>query len=1478
MQRPPTQLEATPAPSVGEAGAGAGAEATGSGGGGGDGGGTGGEVTGWGGVPIKLVLGNFVLYETEDRDGKYDIGKITNVASCFLGVHEFEGSGHGVDTEFWPLWVRRAPGTQTFESRGSVGRPGDGFRPVLVDVDQHGCLNQLVCEVALDEGGKLTSASVSKLQQLDSDMSCTFALLSILGAAPAPPPQHGPAPHTNPADFVVPNALSSSSEEGDLPVSSSSSFDPSSSSSSSSSNSAIDNPNASSASAGDTTPEPDVVTLAEFEAEFVGGGEVKAGIMAPVATAAKSLSLKASQPTGDEIHAAKHAQTLQCDSVEAVFKFEDVGKVVLAGSVDVSISGLGGDFNKHSKLRLDFRGLDPQFDGFVPTGRPQFVDRHSSHLLATFTSPCGLILKCYILSRTCFTTTHRMFRPAIPLGQRYFDVFRRAFQAAVVSLQDEILSGNNAHNLTTAFAQRLDAHPTHSYEPVPGARVHMGVGDFNAVLGEAVRVLVASVEGEAWLAQHCVYFDGIGWKDQLCADITDFPPRDDLLGGGPAGTPGWARDEVGRRLLEFLNLDVLSRGQRHDNGEEAPGHPDPISIRIDMRVQHSMHTNEGHAAIGMLLDTKKLVGLLGALRYKPSKMRVYTVMLPHAESSNIQLNTQGTEDPHDMYPPNPPMVSCYSNFKNSFMTFGRKAMPTAEPIMPWVHYLVGTESTAPSSNLPDISKFKVALQQSIVAATRVRGFVLSMAAGSTRASLQHNIEVGGANFTDTANFLIENFTYGDIDGDIDSLLSTSAKGVYLLVNTAEYWRVAAAVVHAWAVHLIAVLKRVATGVKRASDYTNITADQAQGEGHLCADSLATATVAEAFIHNLFFDGYSGTMFREALQHGFSHGGLMEFPGSRVLRPDGCSTAYLSGLQGLVAKSLETAKFQHFTSRSHSAKLTATIQKTRMWCGQLMRTLAQADGPGAQAPASEQMVPMLASVVFCAYVAWVRAQLKTKGVKQVTEKDPTNFTASELRIFAEEAFQVSQSGTKIGVCDKKKPALKALRELFVDQPQIKSRDHAFYLAIFQMAAKAIKGRGWAPVGTTPEAMLLKALAHHILDGGHCVHGSSTRETTMWQDNTRGNVILFYQLKQLEPFTSPFDTDPAPKLARRPKPKVAKQAKQGKPVVFTKADIDSYKKMANDLKTVRVEVLGGAARCVRISTEEYARVWHAMVVEHLKPGGAGAPQQVLGWKELTYSDPKYGFTLVDGSQILAAHRPFDSVADIGKTLQKMLKSAGTDEAGTGFDDIDCLARATPCSVLLRSPEAQAANHAVFSPKPPPPAPIGEWVPQPNTNPSTHMGPAAQPQHQQQHSSPVINVRLVGQRLPTSPSQGAVYLQQRANMSSVASFVLPTSVKPPTAATTTTAAAAAAAAAATTAAATTSKPGHGAPTGLGQGAPKRGRWSAHVPAHSVEGGKLDCIVGATLHCDGNGSVAAPEWGGQTNLTCPLCNKRFNVKRAIQ
>ena len=118
----------------------------------------------------------------------------------------------------------------------------------------------------------------------------------------------------------------------------------------------------------------------------------------------------------------------------------------------------------------------------------------------------------------------------------------------------------------------------------------MGVGDFNAVLGETVRVLVASVEGKAWLAQHCVYFDGIGWKDQLCADITDFPPRDDLLGGGPLGTPGWARDEVGRRLLEFLNLDVLSRGQRHDNGEEAPGHPDPISIRIDMRVQHSMHT------------------------------------------------------------------------------------------------------------------------------------------------------------------------------------------------------------------------------------------------------------------------------------------------------------------------------------------------------------------------------------------------------------------------------------------------------------------------------------------------------------------------------------------------------------------------------------------------------------------------------------------------------------------------------------------------------------------------------------------------------------------------------------------------------------------------------------------------------------------------------------------------------------------------
>ena len=182
--------------------------------------------------------------------------------------------------------------------------------------------------------------------------------------------------------------------------------------------------------------------------------------------------------------------------------------------------------------------------------------------------------------------------------------------------------------------------------------------------------------------------------------------------------------------------------------------------------------------------------------------------------------------------------------------------------------------------------------------------------------------------------------------------------------------------------------------------------------------------------------------------------------------------------------------------------------------------------------------------------------------------------------------------------------------------------------------------------------------------------------------------------------------------------------------------------------------------------------------------------------------------------------------------------------------------------------AANHAVFSPKPPPPAPIGQWVPQPNTNPSTHMGPAAQPQHQQQHNSPVINVRLVGQRLPTSPSQGAVYLQQRANMSSVASFVLPTSVKPPTAATTTTAAAAAAAA--TTAAATTSKPGHGAPTGLEQGPSKRGRWVAHVPAHSVEGGKVYC-----KEVDGWGPV--PAYSGQSAFRCPLCKKTVRFTKEM-
>ena len=43
--------------------------------------------------------------------------------------------------------------------------------------------------------------------------------------------------------------------------------------------------------------------------------------------------------------------------------------------------------------------------------------------------------------------------------------------------------------------------------------------------------------------------------------------------------------------------------------------------------------------------------------------------------------------------------------------------------------------------------------------------------------------------------------------------------------------------------------------------------------------------------------------------------------------------------------------------------------------------------------------------------------------------------------------------------------------------------------------------------------------------------------------------------------------------------------------------------------------------KLSKEEYARVWHAMAVEHVKPGGAGGLQQVFGWKELTYSDPKY-----------------------------------------------------------------------------------------------------------------------------------------------------------------------------------------------------------------------------------------------------------------
>ena len=1286
-------------------------------------------------------------------------------------------------------------------------------------------------------------------------------------ASPPPPPQQGPAPCANPAGFVVSyDKGSSSSAGGDGPVSSSSSFAPSSSSSSSSGGGGANSNGHNAGSASESVVAgvvPNVVTLAGFAAEFVGGGEVKAGIMAPVATAAKSLSLKASQPSNG-VHAAKHAQTLQCDSVEAVFKFEDVDKVVLAGSVDVSISGLG-DFNKRSKLRLDFRGLDQQHDGFVPLGPPQFVDRHSSHLLATFTSPCGLILKCYIVSRACFTTTHRKFRPAIPLGQRNFDVFRGAFQAAVVSLQDAIFSGDGAHGLTTAFAQRLDAYPTHSCEPVPGARVHMGVGDFNAVMGEAVRVLVASVEGRAWLAHHCVYFDGIGWKDQLCADITNFPPRNDLLESESLGTPGWARAEVGRRLLAFLNLDILSRGHRHD-GDEAPAHPDPISIRIDMRVQHSMHTGEGRAAIGMLLDTEKMEGLLGALRYKRSKMRVYTVMLPHAESSNIQLNTQGTEDPHDMHPLSPPMVSAYSGFKNSFMTFGRNAMLTAEPIMPWVHYLVGTESTAPSSNLPDISKFKVALQQSIAAAIRVEEFISSMATQSTRASLQHNIEVGGANFTDTANFLIENFTYGDID----SLLSTSAKGVYLLVDTAEYWRVAGAVVYAWAVHLIAVLKRVATGVKGASDYANITAEHAQGEGHLCADSLATATVAEAFIHNLVFDGYSGTMFREALQHGFSHGGLMEFPGSSVVRPEGCSTAYLAGLQGLVAKFLETAKFQHFTSRSHSAKLTATIQKTRMWCGQLMRTLAQADGPGAQAPTSAQMLPRLASVVFCAYVAWVRAQLKMKGVKQITEKDPTNFTAEALRVFAEEAIHAHQSGTKIGVCDNNtKPALLALKGLFVDQPKSKSRAHAFYLAIFQMAVKAIKDRGWAPTNTKDtkaEGMLLKALAHHILDGGHCVHGSSTRQSTMWQDTTRGNVILFYQLKELEPFSSPLATAPTPGQPRRARAKAATAARQSKPVVFTKADVASYKDMANDLKSVRVGVLGEKAGRVLVSKEEYARVWHAMVVEHAKPGGPG--EQVLGWKELTYSDPKYGFTLAPDGEIVAAHRPFDSVADLGKKLKKWAR----DGTGKDFDEINALARASPCSVLLTSPEAQGANHAMFSPKPAPvpPAPIGQWAPQPAPRPNASAQPGrmaapppavVRPQPYQQRNSPGINHRQVSQRLAPELGQGEVYDQQQSNMSASSGLVLPAGSP-----TTARAAAAKRAAGAGPGAARPAKVAKHSHRAASASAGHKGRWATHTPQHSV--------VGATLHCNGNGSVAAPEWSGQNSLTCPLCKKKFRVK----
>ena len=248
----------------------------------------------------------------------------------------------------------------------------------------------------------------------------------------------------------------------------------------------------------------------------------------------------------------------------------------------------------------------------------------------------------------------------------------------------------------------------------------MPLQGFHELMRLAIAELATTDIGKKFMQTHSIYVDGIDWKGACCHDIHAVSLIDPESSTQPdlRAAAATAKQSIRERVFAFLNLEP--QASDGTNADAKPMHPTPHSIRLDMRVQHSVHRGGGKA-VGLLLKVGGFQHTLNNLGVPMRRAKVYHTLLPHSHVGNVAVNEQGLEP--ERLPANqslaPPMVCAYSSVKEAFMAVGKVQLDCPEPIMPMVNYLVSPASLAPASFMPDLCKTKEALQRSAKAANDI---------------------------------------------------------------------------------------------------------------------------------------------------------------------------------------------------------------------------------------------------------------------------------------------------------------------------------------------------------------------------------------------------------------------------------------------------------------------------------------------------------------------------------------------------------------------------------------------------------------------------------------------------------------------------------------------------------------------------------------------------------------------------------------